>query len=665
MSVRALADRQAGIGTMEYRREIDGLRALAVLPVILFHAGFETFSGGFVGVDVFFVISGYLITTILLAEIEQGTFSILKFYERRARRILPALFFVMLVCIPFAWLWLVPEDMKDFSQSLVAVSICASNVLFWLEGGYYDADAELKPLVHTWSLAVEEQYYVIFALFFWVCGRFGKRRMLIVLATVFVASLGLAQWGAYSAPLAAFLLLPTRAWELLLGVFAGFYLSKNDLARFGRRWSEALGALGVALILYSVFAFNRATPFPGAYALVPTVGALLVILFATQATTVGRFFANRAFVGVGLISYSAYLWHQPLFVFARQRSFKEPEPFLFALLSVASLVLGHLSWRYIEVPFRKRGKVSNLRLLLYASIAAGFFITVGLIGWATDGDLGGRSSIPNIARVGEGITANLSISSACERGSDDSSSCTEGNTPEVLVWGDSYAMHLVPGLAASNPNIKLVHKVTAFCGPFLGIAPMSAKYGRLWAESCIRTNDQVVEYLKNSPSIKYVVMSSRFAQFVGRDVTVLTRGEGIVSGQKASLESMLSTISRVKELGKIPVVFSPTPQDGSNIEKCLMKATFFGADAAVCDVSVSVSQARQAEVWDLLRKIESVAPVVWLAEGICASDVCHAAIDGVVMYRDRGHLSREGSAYIGKRLDFYHRLQRAGEQGAR
>jgi peptidoglycan/LPS O-acetylase OafA/YrhL len=650
---------------MEYRREIDGLRAVAVLAVILFHAGFETFRGGFVGVDVFFVISGYLITTIILAEIEEGTFAILEFYKRRARRILPALFFVMLVCIPFAWFWLLPDDMKDFAQSLVAVSICASNVLFWLEGGYYDADAEIKPLVHTWSLAVEEQYYLIFPLFLLVCRRFGKRRTLIVLGVVFVASLGLAQWGAHSAPLAAFLLLPTRAWELLLGVFAGFYLSKSDRTRFGRQWSEALGALGVVLILCSVVAFNRATPFLGVYALVPTVGTLLFILFATQETITGRLVANKAFVGIGLISYSAYLWHQPLFAFARQRSFKEPGAFVFALLSVASLVLGYLSWRYIEGPFRKRANVSDSRLLLYASIAAGLFVSVGLIGWFVNGAYGGRSNVPHVARESERINVHQDVGSGSERSFDDSSRFTTGNTPEVLVWGDSYALHLVHGLVASNPNIKLVQKVTAFCGPFLDIAPMSAKYGRAWAERCIRRNDEVIEYLKNSPSVKYVVMSSRFAQFVGRDVTVLTRDERIVSGQRASLEAMLSTIKLVKELGRIPVVFSPTPQDGSNVEKCLMKATLLGADTAVCNVSVTASQARQAEVWDLLRKIESVTSVVWLAEGMCSYGVCYAAIDGVAMYRDRGHLSREASAYLGKKLDFYGRLARAGGQGAR
>jgi peptidoglycan/LPS O-acetylase OafA/YrhL len=210
---------------MEYRREIDGLRALAVLPVILFHAGFTTFSGGFVGVDVFFVISGYLITTIILTELEQGTFSIVNFYERRARRILPALFVMMLACLPFAWFWLLPEDMKDFSQSLLAVSVFASNILFWRESGYFDSAAELKPLLHTWSLAVEEQYYMLFPLFLMATWRFGRRWILGSLIAVALASLALAQWGSLVKPAATFYLLPTRVWELLIGAFAAFYLS--------------------------------------------------------------------------------------------------------------------------------------------------------------------------------------------------------------------------------------------------------------------------------------------------------------------------------------------------------------------------------------------------------------------------------------------------------
>jgi peptidoglycan/LPS O-acetylase OafA/YrhL len=229
---------------MDYRPEIDGLRALAVLPVILFHAGFETFSGGFVGVDVFFVISGYLITTIILKELEQDDFSIARFYERRARRILPALFLVMFVCIPFAWLWLLPDDMQRFSQSLVAVSTFVSNLLFWQESGYFDTAAELKPLLHTWSLAVEEQYYVLFPLFLVLVWPFGKRWILVLLALGAVLSLSLAEWGSFRRPAATFYLLPTRGWELLLGALIAFYLSKDNRLKAAGVTGEIAGVLG-------------------------------------------------------------------------------------------------------------------------------------------------------------------------------------------------------------------------------------------------------------------------------------------------------------------------------------------------------------------------------------------------------------------------------------
>jgi peptidoglycan/LPS O-acetylase OafA/YrhL len=377
---------------LNYRREIDGLRALAVLPVILFHAGFETFSGGFVGVDVFFVISGYLITTIILAELEQGKFSIVNFYERRARRILPALFLVMLVCIPFAWMWFFTNQLKDFSQSLVAVSVFASNVLFWHESGYFDTAAELKPLIHTWSLAVEEQYYVLFPLFLMLFWRLGKRWILILLGLIFVASLAIAQWAAYAKPDAAFYLLPTRGWELLIGAFAAFYLSQANRKEFGKEVGEVGGWLGVALILYAVFAYSKATPFPGLYALVPTLGTVLVILFATQQTTVGKFVGNKAFVGVGLISYSAYLWHQPLLAFFKDRNFGDIDKFSATLIVFVTFTLAFLSLRYVETPVRtKKFLVTRAALFAASTSTILFFVVVGLYGHSVN-FLGKRST---------------------------------------------------------------------------------------------------------------------------------------------------------------------------------------------------------------------------------------------------------------------------------
>jgi peptidoglycan/LPS O-acetylase OafA/YrhL len=638
---------------MVYRREIDGLRALAVLPVILFHAGFETFSGGFVGVDVFFVISGYLITTIILAELEQGKFSIVNFYERRARRILPALFLVMLVCIPFAWFWLLPRDMKDFSQSLVAVSLFASNILFWRETGYFDTAAELKPLLHTWSLAIEEQFYVLFPLFLMLFWKLGRRWILLTLALVFLASLAVAQWGTYAKPSAAFYLLPTRGWELLIGVFAAFYLSKTNRKEFGKAASEVGGWFGLALIFYAVFSYNKSTPFPGLYALVPTLGTVLFILFATQQTSVGKFVGNRTFVGVGLISYSAYLWHQPLFAFARQRSLTEPSNTIFLLLLVFTLLLAYLSWRYVEAPFRKSNHFDRKNIFSLAFLGSFIFLSLGIVGHTTDGKFINRSNSFVINQLDFRVRVNRGLSIGCDKGYNTSPNCLTSPQPEVLLWGDSFAMHLAPGLIASNPDIKMVQKTVSVCGPFLGIAPIDAKYVRSWSEKCLSTNESVFDYLKDTKSIKYVVLSSHFGQFLGDKALVLTKEGVILKGRDVALQSMLETVTKIRSLGKVPVVFSPTPQNGQNIGVCLKKATFFGQDISLCDVRVSDSLVRQANIWIFLSELEKYVTVVNFADFLCTDSLCSASLDNVFIYRDVGHLSHEGSAYLGKRFNFY------------
>ncbi len=373
---------------MKYRREIDGLRAIAVLPVILFHAGFTVFSGGFVGVDVFFVISGYLITTIILDEMERGEFSIVKFYERRARRILPVLFFVMLCSVIAAWFILPPSDMRDFSQSIVAVCIFASNILFWKKSGYFDTSTELTPLLHTWSLSVEEQFYVIFPLFLLLAWKFGRRRILLTLGIVGLVSLGLAHWGSLRMPTAAFYLLPTRGWELLMGAFAAFYLS-NDANRPASRMRNESGATaGLVMIILAIFFYDKHTPFPGLYALVPTVGALLIILYANQATIVGRLIAKPALVGIGLISYSAYLWHQPLFAFSRHLGLTELDSSAFAGLIGATFMLAYLSWRFIEQPFRDKKSFSRGFIFKFALVGNSLFIACGIATNIKDGDIG-------------------------------------------------------------------------------------------------------------------------------------------------------------------------------------------------------------------------------------------------------------------------------------
>lgn len=353
---------------MQYRPEIDGLRAVAVLPVILFHAGLSSFAGGFVGVDIFFVISGYLITSILIADLDAGRFSLVTFYERRARRILPALFFVMLCCLPFAWMWMLPEQLDLFFKSVLAVCAFVSNILFWQKSGYFSAAAEEMPLLHTWSLAVEEQYYLLFPIFLLLCWKLGRGWVIGLILLCFCMSLGLSEWGWRNNPMANFYLAPTRVWELFAGSFVAF-VPRRAWGRVG----EALALLGLFAIVIAIFAYDKTLPFPSLYALLPVGGVVLVILFAQPGTGVAKLLSHRWLVAVGLISYSAYLWHQPLFAFARLRSLAEPSLGLMLGLSLLSLGLAAVSWRFVEQPFRHKGRGGLSRRHIFAFSAAGLF----------------------------------------------------------------------------------------------------------------------------------------------------------------------------------------------------------------------------------------------------------------------------------------------------
>jgi len=348
---------------LKYRAEIDGLRALAVVPVILFHAGFELFSGGFVGVDVFFVISGYLITTILIEDIENKRLSIINFYERRARRILPALFFVMLVCIPFAWLWMLPSQMKDFSQSFVAISLFASNILFWRERGYFSAASEEIPFLHTWSLAVEEQYYVMFPIFLILVWRFGRNKVFWLIVVMLIMSLILSEFGWRIRPTANFYLAPTRAWELFAGSLAAFIVQNNGVQK-----NNSLAFLGLAAIFFSIFVYDESTPFPSVYAIIPVSGVILLVLYAEKETLVASLLSNKVIVKIGLISYSAYLWHQPLFAFARIKVVNEPSHLIMSILAFSSFPLAYLSWKFIETPFRDKLIINRTKIFCFSII---------------------------------------------------------------------------------------------------------------------------------------------------------------------------------------------------------------------------------------------------------------------------------------------------------
>lgn len=644
---------------MQYRREIDGLRAVAVVPVILFHAGFEIFSGGFVGVDVFFVISGYLITSIIINERTNNSFSLLKFYERRARRILPALFLVMLCTIPFAWLWLSPLQLENFAQSIVAVSVFLSNILFWRKSGYFDADAADMPLLHTWSLAVEEQYYLVFPIFILLMWRFGRQPLIYSIVLISIASLLLSEWGWRNEPLANFYLAPTRAWELLAGSLCAFFLYRRQL-----KPSNVLSLLGLTLVLFSVLAYDESTPFPSVFALAPVGGTALIILFGGSSTWTARILSLRPFVSIGLISYSAYLWHQPLFAFARVRSLGEPSDIVMTSLAAGSLILAFLSWRFVERPFRYAPSLRSTspnRCLGISVIVASIFISVGLIGHLQDGFPTRKNSFGFSFTEAKFTEPNFGLSKDCTRDFTLSPKCRTGDTPEILVWGDSFAMHLIPALLESKKGIALVQMTNSGCAPLFGVAKFSParnlSAGR--ATKCIEFNSSVLDWLRSSNSVKYVVVSSIFNYLDdSRYDLILANGTVRKSNLDFIEQRFVETLKTIEATGAVPVVVSPTPRSGKNLGKCLLGAMFLNRPLANCNFSRDQFSNDTVLSEMLLKRIRQSFHVVSMIDAICDADTCSASIGDTPLFSDEGHLSVEGSAALGLRINLYEQITR-------
>lgn len=620
---------------MQYRREIDGLRAVAVLPVILFHAGFSVFSGGYVGVDVFFVISGYLITSILIAELEQGDFSIARFYERRARRILPALFVVMFACLPFAYMWMLPSQLKDFAQSLVAVVFFSSNVLFWREDGYFAAAAELKPLLHTWSLAVEEQYYLLFPIFLLVLWRFGRQRVFWSVIAVATLSLLLAEWGWRNKPSANFYLAPTRAWELLAGSICAFMTVGR-----AQRSSNVLSALGLALIVFAIFAYIDSTPFPSVYTLVPVVGTALVILFAAQDTWVARLLSLRGFVGIGLISYSAYLWHQPLFAFARLRSITEPNHTLMAALAAASLLLAWATWYWVEQAFRKRVNplLVTRRSVFAASGAVGaVFVALGLAGHVGNGfewrldevqrEIVAYNEYPRAQFYREGSCFLRAEQSFDEFGDN----CAD--SASAVVIGDSHAAALASFLSI---HADFSQYTASGCPPVLHYAASGRPH-------CEAINDYLFGVLFASrPNL--VVLHANWISYWN------------TNGFQSALEN---TIDQLLQHDIHPVIVGAVPQFSPSIAEVALQQRLGLIFGERLRVNVSALRSINEEI---SRVAQGKDLIFWdpVSELCVGDDHCLAVVDAQqrdVMQRDvgliawdYGHLTYSGAFAVGSLL---------------
>lgn len=617
---------------VRYRTEIDGLRAIAVLPVILFHAGFAAFPGGYVGVDVFFVISGYLITGILIDEISEGQFSIVSFYERRARRILPALFAVLFACLPFAWMWLLDEQLEDFAASLGSVLVFLSNIYFLSQVSYFAPTAELQPLLHTWSLGVEEQYYLLFPLIVALAMRAGLRRLFWVTLTLTLASLALSEVGNQIDAGRNFFFTLSRFWELGIGSLCAVITVRHPGLRNG-----PLAALGLALILAAVFLFDRDTPSAGVFTLIPVGGAALIVLFCRADTLVGRVLSHPAPVGIGLISYSAYLVHQPLFAFTRIRSAEEPGLALLSFLCLASLALGWLSWRFIERPFRGArpaflpsrhvlfvtfGSVASVLMLVAVTLRLGDGFPERMVE-RYPGDLGNAAFFRDAASQYFPCISDKIRNEAPNDGGQLRCFQSRAEGPiSVVVLGDSHAEHLFAGVAdgLTNETVAIYIKNAV---PFRDVAEMST----------------VFEEIERNPHLNAVIFAMHWPRRFME-----------VGDEAAFRDGLRNTLMFLTAKGITVLVAGDLPWFASEPHAC--KYEIIPGDLRYCTAerkdALTLRPAYDAILAEVA--VETGAQIVPLRDLFCDEDSCSMVREGVIQFRDSNHLNAAGTRLTGGRL---------------
>lgn len=657
----------------QYRKDIDGLRAFAILSVLLFHAGLSFFSGGYVGVDVFFVISGYLITSIIVVELDRDRFTVLGFYERRVRRIFPALFSVLFFSIIAAQLLMLPNEDKDFGQSVVSTAFFASNILFWIEAGYFDAESLMKPLLHTWSLAVEEQYYLFYPPLLILIYKFMNRNGLPLIVGIWAASLAWSVWSTTQHPVAAFYLAPSRIWELLTGsILALGYVRGIE----SRVVNEVIGVLGLLMIVYAVVGFDHTTAFPGYLALIPVVGTAMVIYSGTaHHTWVSRLLSIRFLVFTGLISYSLYLWHWPILVFTHLYLDMPFPSWLIALLLTLSYFFAWFSWRYIERPFRGKQSTVTRRQMFYGSAVV--MTGVAAFGLLLHFSQGLRERIPeHVNEIVELIESSHSYLPAdCLRkdGADFSqgvSPCAleeeKGDSPSVVLWGDSHAAALVPGLimlAERHASVETGFVGMLGCPPLKGILLAHNEHSAY--HDCTKFNDLVLRELAADRQVDVVMLAAYWSLYANgiRKETDPNPGNVFLCPvddcrtedtkdnpefMKRGLSAIIDTLSAQ---GKQVVLIGPVPELDINGAATIARMELLHNEREIRPSRASTESSMESAL-SVMKELERETGVQLLFPHtvLCDSDYCNAAFDDMPLYIDRHHLSPVGAEYVMQHL---------------
>ena len=674
---------QDALSHPKYRPDIDGLRAVAVLAVVAFHAFPRWLPGGFVGVDVFFVISGYLISTILLENLARDTFSFTTFYMRRIRRIFPALAVVLAATFAFGWYSLFADEFAALGKHMAGGAGFVANILLWKEAGYFDTASELKPLLHLWSLGIEEQFYLLWPLVLWLVWR-RKFNVLSVIVLLLAVSFAANLYRIGRAPTAVFYSPHTRFWELLAGsLLAWLVVNRSSVAENlrqkcdcllarviyreapvndGRTLDNVLSVAGFALLVFGFWKITSATPFPGAWAAVPVAGAFLVIAAGQRAWLNRVLLANRVAVFFGLISFPLYLWHWPLLAFARIIEGGTPARSVRIAAVLAAIVLATLTWRFIERPLRFGGNGKTKAIALAAVVAA-----LGCVGYATYrmGGLPARAAHqPFLLAQPEWKQPerwNLEVHDAfCEQlfvtGGFNPNHCRitpNQPDPTIVLIGDSTAWHFFHGLdkLAQQHGVGVLALSQGSCPAHLGFITRLED-----ADTCVRATNKALEVALNNSSVKTVI----FTQWIGywpKPETFLhdpPPEHNDAAYTRYIQDNLRRTISALLAQGKRIVYVINSAGFSFNLKTDCIARRFRPPKRAICadpreDWLANVDARLRAAIDGVLAEFPQVRQFD-LAGAVCDEERCWAMKDGKLLYRDEGHLSHDGSELVAEKL---------------
>lgn len=631
----------------KYRADIDGLRAVAVLSVVFFHAFPAWFKGGFVGVDIFFVISGFLISTIIFENLVRNSFSFLEFYIRRIRRIFPALLVVLIACLIFGWFALFSDEYKQLGKHIAAAAAFVSNLVLWSENGYFDNAGETKPLLHLWSLGIEEQFYIFWPAILWFMW---KKRFNLLTITIVIAALSFVHniFEIQRDAIETFYNPLTRFWEMFAGALLAWFTLQQKANAVGHKsnhWfnSNVQAWLGAILIVVAIMFITKESQFPGWWALLPTLGTVLMISAGTQAWLNRTILSNKLLVWVGLISFPLYLWHWPLLSFARIVESEVPARNIRIAVVIFSILLAWLTYKFIETPIRfgSNAKAKTLSLL-------GLMIIVGGFGYYVYQQDGLKFRDPTGSEAYIAQTIEQQFSDKCSLEFKKISHCAEkiqSGKSIILLIGDSHVRHTYELIKDQVVNVG--YDIIGFSN---GGCPFLIDLNTENVNDCVDKNNEVLDFIKdNRSSIKAIIMVGEFTKYIEPGWLISIGGKS-----KVSLEDALR--KTVEKLQDFPIVmFEQVPLITFEPKKCLRRPFRISSNSFACqtsyDTAMSLLQVSRSTIRKAVERFSNVA-LFNVDSSLCDGETCKVILNGRIIYYDKTHLNPIGVAYVRSQINF-------------